>query len=406
MKVVMVNDYFGRTAGAFAVAWDLSGELIGRGHQVEFVCADEGAERPTEEVVDGRPVFRLPVKTPMRLQPLLTIHRPGLVKQAADLIASRRPDVVHAHVVHLHLSFGLLRELSRRGLPVVLSAHDVGIFCPIKFICQPPDDPARTVPWTDCLRCRRLRYLPGKARLQVGLVNRHVKAVAAVSRSLADILAANGVRRPQVVHNGLDVTALAERGLSGAAFRQRHNLGEGPLILFGGRLSQFKGDEAAVRALAVLPEVMGARLVVAGWQDQVRPGLKRLIDQLGLADRIVITGWLDREAMLGAYRAASVVLFPSIYPDPFGLIHLEAMALARPVVGTKFGGTAEVVVDGETGFLVDPRDSAQTAARLGRLLADPDLADRMGQAGQKRAKAHFSLGKQADEFERIYRQVL
>ena len=95
--------------------------------------------------------------------------------------------------------------------------------------------------------------------------------------------------------------------------------------------------------------------------------------------------------MLGAYRAASAVLVPSIYPDPFPTVNLEAMALGRPVVGTRFGGTPEVVEEGRTGFIVDPRDAEATARALTSLLADPEAADRMGRAGRERIAREFSL---------------
>lgn len=402
MRIVMVNDYFGHSAGAFAVAWSLSGELIRRGHEVYFVCADEGRARTNFDEVDGRGVFRLAARTPFRLRPALSIYHPGLVGRAADLIHRLRPDAVHAHVLHLNLSLGLVGALRRRGLETILSAHDTGIFCPTKYTCQPAGDPARPATIRQCLACQRFRYLPGRRLLGRRRVNGQAKAVVAVSRSLAAILTANGVARVEVVHNGLDPARLENRGQSGAEFRAAYKLGDEPFILFGGRLQREKGDEAAIRALAAMDRNPETKLIVAGKRELFGPRLQKLATRLGVEDRIVRVGWLDREAMLGAYRASRAVLVPSLYPDPFPTVNLEAMALARPVVGTIFGGTPEAVADGETGFLVDPADSVQVGRRLSELISDPALAARMGKAGRARLEEKFSQAGQADRFEAIY----
>ena len=175
MRVLMINDYFGFSAGAFAVAWELSGELLSRGHEVGLLCATQDRAEAGEEEIEGRTVRRLFARTPLRLRPLLTINRPRLIKRAVEWIEGFKPEIVHAHVVHIHLSFGLLRALDQKGWPIILSAHDTGIFCPTKYTCQPPDNPNQPASCSDCLSCQRLRYLPGKASAQVKMVNRHVK---------------------------------------------------------------------------------------------------------------------------------------------------------------------------------------------------------------------------------------
>jgi hypothetical protein len=224
MRILMVNDYFGHLAGAFTVAWEMSAELLARGHEVAFLCATDRPEEVGRAVIDGRAVTRFHLKTPPRLRPLLTIHRPGLVGRALKAVEEFRPDVIHGHVLHLELSFGLAAASARRGWPVVLTAHDTGIFCPTKYVCQPPQDPNRPASARDCARCLRLRYLPGRASLTTALVNRRVKEVVAVSAALAGILRANGVRNVAVIHNGLDPDRLAGQGWSGERFRAEFSL--------------------------------------------------------------------------------------------------------------------------------------------------------------------------------------
>ena len=149
MHILMVNDYFGFSAGAFAVAWEMSQELMNQGHKVSFLCAVEEGEEGLE-TIEGREVVRLKVRTHYRLRPLVTIHRPGLVSRALRWVEELSPDLVHGHVLHLHLSFGLVRALDKKGLPVVLTAHDTGIFCPTKYVCRPPESPNSPARAKDC----------------------------------------------------------------------------------------------------------------------------------------------------------------------------------------------------------------------------------------------------------------
>src|SRR5205814_9578635 len=96
---------------------------------------------------------------------------------------------------------------------------------------------------------------------------------------------------------------------------------------------------------------------------------------------------------------------PSVYPDPFNLMNLRAMAHAKPVVGTPYGGTPEIVVDGVTGFIADPWDPTQFGDRLADVLLDVPLARRMGAAGRGRLEQEFPLEKQVTVYERLYSRL-
>ena len=97
-------------------------------------------------------------------------------------------------------------------------------------------------------------------------------------------------------------------------------------------------------------------------------------------------GWLDADALLAAYARCDVCVVPAIWPEPFGIVAVEAMAAGRPVVASAVGGLASTVVDGETGLLVPPGDPAALAAALERLLDDRALAARLGASGRDRAR--------------------
>jgi glycosyltransferase involved in cell wall biosynthesis len=122
-----------------------------------------------------------------------------------------------------------------------------------------------------------------------------------------------------------------------------------------------------------------------------------LVRELGLQQAAVFTG--DVNDVKAAIAALDVMVLPSGQPEPFSGAVLEAMALAKPVVGTRLGGTVEQIDDGVTGLLVPPNEPAAMAAALCRLFGDPALRDRMGQAGRKRFLERF-------EFEPFYAAML
>jgi|GEM_PF-246932 len=131
------------------------------------------------------------------------------------------------------------------------------------------------------------------------------------------------------------------------------------------------------------------RLVVAGDGDD-RPRLEALAATLGIAGQVLFTGFVTEATLAEIYARAAVLVMPS-RGEGFGLVYLEAMRAARPCIAARNGAATEIVVDGETGLLVDPLDPGEIAAAIGRLLGFPELARRLGQAGRRRYEQSFTL---------------
>jgi glycosyltransferase involved in cell wall biosynthesis len=131
----------------------------------------------------------------------------------------------------------------------------------------------------------------------------------------------------------------------------------------------------------------------------------RAVD-LGVADLVVPTDWLNGEELQCAYAATDVFVTPSICFDTFGLVNLEAMEHAKPVVATEFGGSPEVVEHGVTGYVENPIDAPAYAARITELLADEDLRRRMGEAGRRRLRETFTIERLTAEYLEEYHAAL
>ncbi len=187
------------------------------------------------------------------------------------------------------------------------------------------------------------------------------------------------------------------------------------IILQLGRLVQRKGIDNVIRATALLNREQGvaARLLVVGGNEE-RPDpvgtpelgrLMRLAEQLGIEQQVTFTGQRRREQVRYYYSAADVFVTTPWY-EPFGITPVEAMACGTPVVGTAVGGIKTTVVDGETGFLVPPRDPEALAARLAWLHANPQAAQRMGWAGMRRAYHQYTWRHVASAMADVYEAAL
>jgi SAM-dependent methyltransferase len=154
-------------------------------------------------------------------------------------------------------------------------------------------------------------------------------------------------------------------------------------LLYVGRLHAWKGVDTLLRALPSLPPQATLALYGRGGRAEGER-LMALADSLGVSDRVTF-GSLDRDELVAKYLGADVVVFPSEWPEPFGLVPLEAMACGTPVVATAVGGSGEYLRDGYNAVLYPAGDPAALAAAVRRLHVDPDLRSRVVRGGHTTA---------------------
>ena len=249
---------------------------------------------------------------------------------------------------------------------------------------------------------------PFKRRVQGNLILAllHRKLIS-ISESVRQMHLRHGVspRRLTVIHHGTDVAEFRTLSADPAAVRRSLTLGpEDVAVGIVGRVSPEKGHQDLLNALRQLaPTRPHLRGVVVG-DGPFEAEVRTLAAALDLTDRIVFAGF--REDVGDVINALDMVAVPSVWPEPCSAAIQQGMALAKPVVGTRVGGTPEMIVDGETGFLVPPSDPAALAEALGRLADNAALRQTLGAAGLARVEAHFSLRRMTDEVEALYRREL
>jgi glycosyltransferase involved in cell wall biosynthesis len=407
-RLLFMADAFDMRGGGEIVVHHLSAALRDR-WDVSVLTTTRGADAVQEG--DGLTVHQVHSAYHPRLRPIASFMNPRIAGKVAGVLRAVEPEVVHAWNVHSHLSYDALRLAHRAGARVVHTYQDAQPFCYSKYKCWL--DPNAPLPEAPDYRanpraCRSCRFhywtFPPRAPLVRTWLKRYVDRGVSVSAELAEALGQNGIAVHEVVPNGLPLDDPALVGADGARARARQGWGDEPILVTGGRLHFFKGQLLAVDAFSrVAAGHPTARLVILGDKGEFRDRLERHVAGYGLADRVSLPGFLDRAAYHDVLAASTAFLNLSTYLDPFPTVNLESMALGVPVIGTRLGGTPEAVVDAETGFLVNPFDVADVAAKTLRLIEDDGLRGRLGALGRRRVEACYTVERMAARYEAIYR---
>lgn len=402
MRLLVLSDSFPpyNLGGAGEVAELVARGLAAREHEVLVVTAVSSPSQAGIERTTGLTVRRLwaPPMGPLRLY--LGLLHPLLVAQVRLVAGAFRPHAVHAHNVHERLSFASLGASRVGGVPLALTVHDYLLFCLTKFLCSRGDVSYTATP-AACTHCRHIRRLPGRNGAVRAIVERNAAAVVCISQAQRTALEANGYAGAplEVIYNGIDPASCQTTAAERASFRRLYDLDQRPLVLFGGRISGAKGGDQLMRAVALARRRADLQLAILGDRPAYFAHARRLAEQVGLPHHALHTlGWLDGADLHHAFGAADVCATPSVYPDPFNLMTLRAMAHRKPVVGTCYGATPEIVVHGQTGFIADPWQPEVFGERLAELALDPQLAQRLGQAGRERAEQCFTLERQVEAY--------
>jgi glycosyltransferase involved in cell wall biosynthesis len=296
------------------------------------------------------------------------------VRKLTRALGQSGADIVHTNSLKAHVLGGVAAWLTRR--PLIWDVRD---------ILDP--GPAR-------------RFLLGLARL----TRPHI---VAMSQAVADHLAPAGCPTT-VVHGGRSPEHFA-RCQPSSTLRGELGLGPGSeVIAVVARLTPWKGHMVLLDAFAAVHrERPQARLLVVGaptfWESTYENRLRERAAELGCADAVRWLGFRDDIPQLLAL--SDLMVLPS-RNEPFGIVIVEAMIAAKPVVVCDSGGPPEIVVHGETGLVVPTWEVGPLADAVCTLLDDPALARRMGEAGRERAVRHFDVREAVRQIEDIYDQVM
>jgi len=382
----------------------LSRELVRRGHHVTVGTLQHRGS-PAFEDDKGVRVHRLagwnqllaPFYQDQEHQFHPPLPDPGVMAGLRRLVEQERPDIVHARKGMLY-SFVGLKAWS--GAKLVVTLHDNSLICPTTTylhngqVCTGPS-------YLKCVRCASSHYGSGKGFFMAsGLklssyLHRYVDKYIAISSSVRDasIIGTGQPPKPiEVVPTFIPDTAVDE---ASNVRRPDFLPSTDNYILFVGRQSATKGIDVLLDAYEGLSDLAPLVLMITefGKTQKQFPAGVTVIRNVPHAH--VMAGWMH----------CAVGVVPSILPEAFGQVAVEAMACGKPVVASAIGGLPDVIVDGESGLLVEPGNVSALREALRTLLLDPARRMQMGIIGRQRA-CQFTVGRVTDRIEQIYVELL
>ena len=407
MRILMLSQFYPPFIGGEAMQVQaLSAELAARGHDVAVVTLWHQGLAPFEEE-QGVRVYR--VRSSSQRIPWLFSNRgrrrappfpdAEVMLALRHIIAQEHPEIVHAHNWLVH-SFLPLKAWS--GARLVMTLHNYNLVCVNTSLmyrgthCQGPA-------FIKCLGCAANHYGLVKG---TPIVLSH-RMMSPIERSLVDMFLpvsqatalGNGLlsnRQPfQIIPNFMPGDASMPQGDCEPYLTQ---LPAQDYLLFVGALNRQKGIDVLLNAYTRIANA--PPLVLIGYQTPDWPLLASMCP-----DNVYVLKDWPRAAVMQAWQRSLIALQPSVGPETFGMAAMEAMAAGCPVIASRIGGLGDLVADDETGFLVTPGDVLALSQAIERLLAQPDLRSRMGQAAIQKA-SEFQASIVVPRIECVYEELL
>lgn len=389
MKILFVHQRLGALGGAEANIRITANELGLRGHELSLLYG-EGTGRNEQGY---RALFDRCERLPRDSSNLRL------------LIEDCAPDLIYLHNL---ADLSSMEAIFDFGVPVVRMVHDHSLYCLRGYKYNPLTRKPCTrsasgfcvFPCGAVLARNRNGLLPFKwasyaARQRDLELTRKCAALVAYSDFSKRELVANGFD-PWKIHIHVPMEC-------GQGRHRLSNFSDRNLILFAGQIIRGKGVDLLLRALRKIR--LPFECILAG-DGSHRSHCERLTAKLGLSSKVRFTGYLPPAELENLYLDASVFVFPSVWPEPFGMAGPEAMRFGLPVVGFDAGAVREWLIDGENGFLAPWGDTAILAARIEQLLEDKPLAQRLGRNGRDRVTCEYAATGQIDGLEQLFAQTV
>lgn len=377
MKIVLVTHSFfpNSVGGREKHVYDLANALSKAGHEVEiFTCSDS----PFKKYTDIKNSFRIHYLQTIRLPFSVGYYRipPSLFLELAKVKA----DIIHSHDFH-HFTTLISAIASKRAqTPFLLTEHgyseQIGV---TKLLIK----------FYDNLFLPQIRKSLTKAIAVSNFIREELIHRYKVSED-----------RIEVIHNFINLKSYKVKS---SIFRKKYGLEDKKIILASGRLIREKGFQYLIRAFPhVIKKTPETILAIIGPTNYYKNELIKLSESKKLTGKVIFCGTVSEEMLKSALFCSDIVAIPSLY-EPFGIIALEAMAYAKPIIASNTGGLAETLTNKRNGLLVTPGNVTELAGSIIGLLNNKSFAKRLGRKAQKDVKS-YDWEKNIEKIVNIYQK--
>ncbi len=382
----------------------LSIELAARGHDVSVATTRHEGD-PEIEVEQGVRIHR--IRSSMQRAGRVFSEKgrqyappfadPELMLALSQIVKSERTQIIHAHNWMLH-SYTPLKVV--HNAKFVVSLHDYSMICATKRLMYQNEVLCAGPALSRCLQCAPRQY--GHARgiptiflnsMATMAERRAVDMFIPVSRAVADFTQLDSYGSPyRVINNFVPSNINTLYDDSAPCLSQ---LPQEDYLLFVGDIRRDKGVDVLYQAYAGLKNTIPLVLIGRMGTD---------LTESAPPNSMNLPSW-PHKAIMSAFRRSTIALIPSTCADACPTVAMEAMAMGRPVIGSRIGGLADIVVDGETGLLVPPGDAGALRAAIQSLLANPTRREYMGAMAKKRVEK-FYASTIVPDIEQVYQELL
>lgn len=384
MKILQINKFNYLRGGAEKYYLDLSSALSNSGHEVARFSMDHPLNESSEwskyfvsNVTYNHGYWRGLKAAGRMFYSLEAMHKMN------ELLDVFQPDVAHVHNIYHQISPSVMDVLRKRGVPIVMHLHDYKPFCPARTmynhlgLCER----CRGGAFWHCTveHCVKNSYL--KSALSTAEMYLHHSLMKVYEKNVSLFISSSEFMRNKAIEWGLPEAKVVVQPyfIDLPAFEA--NLQPGNYLLYFGRLAEEKGVDTLIKAMIQCPN---ERLKIVG-DGPERSSLELLVSDSGLSGRVEFLGKKTGGDLWTLIREAKAVVVPSQWYEVFGLVNVEAMACAKPVIGARIGGISELIDDGQDGFLFEAANVDDLARKI-KLLNSADIPKMGNLARQKSLK--------------------
>ncbi len=379
MKILLVTDGLPPLVlgGTGNIVMQIAKGLSKNGHDVSTLSFSDKPKQSKQH-------FELPARS-TRWMHYRSVFSKKREQEVLRVIETVKPDIIHAHTIANQAGYRWIKPARERDIEVIMTAHDV-----VNVACGRVTGFEKALWLKDLLRCK-WSWNPFRTSIIRKTLNQHVK-VLTVSDALREFMTRNGFTNLTTVHNGIDTNFWKPEDQK--KIRTTLDLPyEKTMFFLAGRLGIDKGTDLIVKTLP-----KDAHLIIAG--------RAHLPNFAPVKDRLHYFANQGPAEMRDLYAACDAVLVPSRCLDCFPTMCLEGMSCERAILATSWGGSKEAVIDGKTGWVMDPMNEAAWAEKMQWCVEQRSTLGSVGKEGRKHMIKSFALPTFLDELENMYNSLI
>ena len=405
MNIAIINIYFGEERGGAAISTKLLVDELRKEQNVYIITS-------VQEKVDYNLIqlsfFKHFSPKVLRLNSKIIYAR--LSNEIETILKEIRPDI--AHIQEFELMIPAIIAASRLNIPTVVTVRDH------RFVCNLPCCESKGILNFYCGRLQYLKCLMKMSKKEFGfglpgifiwpLIRNKTKTIRSYLKKADSVIAISDFVRNNLIKIGIDETKISTIHNPAPDWKDKRVKKveeKGKIIIFApGRLEDYKGFHILIRAIAeVVQAKKDVKLIIAG-NGTYENELKKLTRELNLDNNVEFAGTVPFDKIKELYFKSDIVVFPSIWPESFGRVSIEAMAAGKPVIASNIGGIPEVVTK-DVGILVKPNDVDELTKAILKLVNNPKLRKSMGAKGSKYVK-RFNVNDYCKKIMKLYETLL